>query len=179
MPTAVRQRGFTLVEMVVVIVVLALGLVGVTLVINRTVLQSPEALIHTRAMEIAHAYLDEIMSQRFDENSGQGGLPRCDSTDPNQQACTNTLGPDNPPPENDRTQYDDVDDYDGLSHSPPKALASGNDLSEYDGFGVTVNVVFAGSELGFADNTRAKRVVVTVSRPFGNSIAVSAYRVNF
>lgn len=174
----VAQGGFSLVEMVVVIVVLALGLAGVTLVINRTVLQSPEALVQTRAMEIAQAYLDEIIAKRFDENSGQGGLPRCDSTDTNAQGCGASLGPDNPP-ETSRALYDDVDDYHGLSHSPPRALATGSALGNYSGFDVSVEVVLAGTELGYSDNARAKRVTVTVATARGNRYAVSAYRINF
>jgi MSHA pilin protein MshD len=117
------------------------------------VLQSPEALVQTRAMEIAQAYLDEVMTKRFDENSGQGGVPRCDSTDTGAQPCSATLGADDPP-EDERRKYDDVDDYHGLSHSPPQLLSAGTALDGYGGYGVTVEVVLAGSELGYADNGR-------------------------
>jgi MSHA pilin protein MshD len=171
----VNNNGFTLIEMVIVIVVLALGLVGVTLVINRTVLQSPQALVQTRAMELAQAYLDDILAKRFDENSGQGGLPRCSSTDHNQKPCSATLGAE----EGIRSDYDDVDDYDGISDDPPLALSTDTALDRYDGYSVSVDVTQAGNELGYADNARAKRITVSVTTPLGNSVPVSAYRVNY
>ncbi|MGD8784433.1 MAG: prepilin-type N-terminal cleavage/methylation domain-containing protein, partial [Thioalkalispiraceae bacterium] len=86
------QQGFSLIEMIVVIVVLAVALTGVTLAINETVKQSPKPLVQTRAMELAQTYLDEILAKRFDETSGQGGTPRCDSVDNAAVACSNTMG---------------------------------------------------------------------------------------
>jgi MSHA pilin protein MshD len=169
-----NARGFTLVEMVVMIVVLSLALTGVTLVINRVVRQSPEALVQTRAMELAQTYLEEILQKRFDQQSGQGGLPRCDSTDNNAQACSNTLGPDS----ETRNWFNDVDDYNGINDQPP-VTATGSALANYQSYRVQVSVSYAGNELGYPDNRRAKRITVSVTTPLGNVIPVSAYRLNF
>ena len=179
MPMPVRQRqtrGYTLIELVVVIVVLSLALTGVTLTINRAVQQSPEALVQTRAMELAQTYLDEIFSKRYDELTGQGGVPRCDSTDNSAQACTNTLGSEEG---SNRLLFDDVDDYDGLNEQPPTSIVDGSNLLNYDSYAVQVSVIYAGSELGFASNRRAKRVTINITTPLGNTIPVSVYRVNF
>lgn len=174
------ERGFSLIELIVVIVVLALALVGVTLMINRAVVQSPEALVQSRAMELAQTYMDEILSKRFDERSGQGGIPRCDSTDNAAQACSNSLGPDTAPAESSRLLFDDVDDYHGLSEPTPVSIVSGTPLTGiYDGYAVAVSVIYAGSEIGFTDNRQAKRITIRVTTPLGNTIPVSAYRVNF
>ena len=173
MPT--NHRGFTLIEMVVLIVVLGLGLTGVTLVINQTVTQAPKALVQTRAMELAQSYLDEILQTRFDQNSGQGGIPRCDSTDNLAQACSNTLGPESA---ETRAWYNDVDDYNGINDQPPLS-ATGASLINYADYRVQVSVGYAGTELGLANNRAAKRITVTVTTPLGNVIPVSAYRVNF
>lgn len=169
-----RQRGFTLVELIVFIVVVGLAVTGVVLVINRTVTQAPQALIQTRALEIAQAYLDEIATRRYDENTGQGGVPRCDSSDPGAQPCSNVLGPEG----ETRATFDDVDDYHGLDDSPPVDVA-GNPFPGYDGYRVQVSVVYAGSELGLASDRLAKRVTLTVTTPLGNAIPVSFYRGNF
>jgi MSHA pilin protein MshD len=179
MPIAVKQRrvtGYTLIELVVVIVVLSLALTGVTLVINQAVRQSPQALVQTRAMELAQTYLDEIYSKRYDENSGQGGIPRCDSSDTNAQACSNSLGSEEG---SNRLLFDDVDDYDGLNEQPPTSIVDGSNLNNYDSYAVQVTVVYAGTELGFANNRHAKRVTINITTPLGNTIPVSVYRMNF
>jgi MSHA pilin protein MshD len=172
------RRGFTLIEMIVVIVVLAVALTGVTLVIQRTVLQSPVALVQTRAMELAQAYLDEILTKRFDENTGNGGMPRCNSTDNGAQACTATI-PSADPGETTRQSFDDVDDYDGLNEQPPVSIVTGTASTIYDDYRVQVSVAYAGTELGLVNNQMAKRITVTITTPLGTTIPVSAYRVNY
>jgi MSHA pilin protein MshD len=160
--------------MIVVIVVLAVGLTGVTLAINETVKQSPKPLVQTRAMELAQTYLDEILAKRFDETSGQGGTPRCDSVDNAAVACSNTMGDEEG---GDRRLFDDVDDFHNLDNQPP-ITASGTTLNNYNSYRVQVNVGYAGGDLGLA-NREAKRITVNVTTPLGNTIPVTAYRVNY
>ena len=169
-----RCNGFTLIEMVIIILVLSLALTGITLLINRAVQQSPEALVQTRAMELAQSYLDEILHKRFDEQTGQGGTPRCDSTDNAAQPCSGTLGSE----EGARNAYDDVDDYHGLDDQPP-ITATGGNYDNYASYRVQISVSYAGSEIGLSSNRGAKRITVNVTTPLGNVIPVSAYRVNF
>lgn len=172
------EAGFSLIELIVVIVVLSLALTGISLVINRTVQQSPEALVQTRAMELAQTYMDEILTKRYDEQSGQGGIPRCDSTDNAAKPCSNTFGADGAV-ETDRLQYDDVDDYHNLNELPPTSIVDGTNLSNYNSYRVQVAVTYAGNELGLTDNRGAKRITISVTTPLNNVIPVSAYRLNF
>lgn len=174
MPMRYNDNGFTLIEMVVLILVLGLALTGVTLMINRTVQQSPQALVQTRAMELAQSYLDEILHKRYDETTGQGGVPRCDSGDTNANACSNSLGAEG----ESRNQFDDVDDYNGINETPPVS-ATGAAFANYDSYRVQISVSYAGTELGLANNRRAKRITVNVTTPLGNVVPVSVYRVNY
>jgi MSHA pilin protein MshD len=174
MPMPCKSHGFTLIELVVLIVVLGVALTGVTLAINHALQQAPKTLVQTRAMEIAQSYLEEILQKRFDQNTGQGGIPRCDSTDNNAKACSNSLGPDS----ETRGWYNDVDDYNGINDQPP-VTATGTTVSNYQDYRVQVSVAYAGNELGFSDNRHAKRITVSVTTPLGNAIPVSAYRVNY
>ena len=172
------SHGYSLIELVVIIVVLAVALTGVTLAINQVVRQSPEALVQSRAMELAQTYMDEIITKRFDENSGQGGIPRCDSTDNAAVACSGTLGPDTGEPS--RQQYDDVDDYHNLTETPPVSIVTAAPLNPvYDGYQIHVDVSYAGTELGMTNNQFAKRITISITTPLGNVLPVSAYRVNF
>ena len=75
--------------------------------------------------------------------------------------------------------FDDVDDYDGLDEQPPTSIVDGSDLTNYNSYRVQVSVVYAGTELGFADNRHAKRITLNVTTPLGNTLPVSVYRVNF
>lgn len=180
-----RPRGFTLVEMVITIVVMAIVLAGVSLVFFATVRRSPEPLLNMRAAALGQAYLDEILTKRFDQNSGQGGIPRCNSTDSGALACSTNLGPDvsptNPPSLETRSQYNDVDDYNGLDESPPRD-ALGNVLPGYTNYRVQVSVTYAGNGtdgLGLANMQDAKLITVTVTTPTGDKMVFSAYRVNY
>ena len=179
------QYGFTLVELIVFIVVLAVGLVGVALVINRTMLVAPQAMEKTKAMELAQLYLDEILTKRFDENTGQGGLPTCDSPDPATSTNKCTLEPSfGIDGAETRSVFDDIDDYHGLNNAPPEN-ASGTALTTYNGYSVAVNVTYAGDDFDDAGipldlhNNFAKLITVTITSPFNNAFTMSAYRLNY
>lgn len=170
-----RARGFSLIEMIVSIVTLGVALTAVAVLIYPAIEESPEPAVQIRAVELGQAYLDEILGKRYDANTGQGGTPRCDSSDPGAQACTAALGPEAP---ETRALFDDVDDYHGLDDSPP-VDALGNARGRYARYRVQVQVSYAGSALGLADERDAKRVDVTVTSPLGDQFPFSAYRVNF
>ncbi len=173
-----RQGGFSLVELVVTIVIMAILLTGLAVLFFDQVRHSPQPVITTRAAELGQAYLDEILTKRYDEHSGQGGMPRCNSNDPGSQPCSATLGPE---AGESRANYDDVDDYNGLDESPPRD-ALGNVRSGYANYRVQVSVVYAGTGtngLGLANAQDAKLVTVRVTTPQGEKIDFSAYRVNY
>jgi len=180
-----RVAGFSLIEIVVTLVVIAVVFVGVALVFYNAVRQSPQPVLNLRAAALGQAYLDEILTKRYDENSGQGGIPRCNSTDPGSRPCSTSLGPDvsptNAPALESRVEYDDVDDYNGLDESPP-VDALGNVRTGYASFRVRVTVVYAGNGpggLGLANIQDAKLVTVTVKGPLRDNMVFSGYRVNY
>lgn len=173
-----RQGGFSLVELVVTIVIMAILFAGLAVLFFDQVRHSPQPVIATRAAELGQAYLDEILTKRYDERSGQGGMPRCNSTDPGSQPCSAALGPE---AGESRATYDDVDDYNGLDESPPRD-ALGNVRSGYANYRVQVSVAYAGTGangLGLATVQDAKLITVTVTTPQGEKIDFSAYRVNY
>ena len=159
-----HHNGFTLIELVVMIVVLSVGLVGILSAINYTTSHSADAMVQIRSVELGQRYLDEILPMRFNENSGTGGTPRCSSADPGSLPCA-AIGSDGEA----RSEYDDTDDFNGLSESP----------AGYPGFTVSVAVAAAGGEAGMPADPHALRIDVTVADPLGSQMRFSAYRANF
>ena len=171
-----HNRGFTLVEIIVVIIVFSIAAVGVLGTYQQTMRHANDPVHNARAVKLAQAYLEEILGKRFDENGGQGGVPRCGSADAGSQLCSGAFGPDGG--EGSRDLFDDVDDYDGLD-IPTATDAQGNVLTGYTGYRVQVQVVNAGNELVGLNNVEAKRVDITVTTPRGYDFNFSGYRVNY
>lgn len=69
----IGQRAFTLIETVIFILVLAVGLTGIVSLSTTASRDSALPMIRERALIIAHAYMDEIISKRWDENTPVGG----------------------------------------------------------------------------------------------------------
>ena len=159
-----RETGFTLIELVMMIVILGVGLSGLLGAINYSTQHSADPMIQIRSVELGQRYLDEILPMRFNENSGSGGTPRCSSADTGTVACAG-IGTDG----DTRATYDDVDDYHGLTETP----------AGYNGYSVSVAVVAAGGVDGMPVNPHTLRIDVTVSDPLSNQMKFSAYRVNF
>jgi MSHA pilin protein MshD len=179
----VRGGGFTLIEMVVTIVILAISLIGVATMVSLGNSNSANTLLETRAMALGASYLDEIMGRRFDERSAASGFNPCHGLDPMEpERCSLALGPD--AGENSRDRYDDVDDYDGLEEGDgvgPLKDAEGNAREGYENFHVAVSVLYAGDDAVLAlDETDAKLITVTITtRDQNEGWQFSVYRANY
>jgi MSHA pilin protein MshD len=170
------QRGFTLIEIIIGIVALSISLAIVSSFIAPAEQQSADQIQQIKAAELGQGMLDEILGRAFDENSDMVGSHwRCGETVPVvRQNCSSTLGTEG---ESDRSQYDDVDDYNGFNL---KVNSTNNNLdSSFSGFTIGVVVAYAGSELGLSNNNLAKRITVTVTTPLGTAINFTGYKANF
>jgi len=76
-----RDRGFTLAEIVVLIVVLSVALVGVLLVFQTTVRGSADPQVRKQALAAAEALLDEILLASYDPLPGTGARAAFDDVD--------------------------------------------------------------------------------------------------
>ncbi|WP_220720225.1 type IV pilus modification PilV family protein [Agarivorans litoreus] len=165
--------GFTLIELIVGIVVLAISLVVITSFLAPQALKSVDPVYEVRSAELGSSLMNEILGKSFDENSDHtgGGLWRCGET--GQLSCTaaSDYGPDG----ESRAQYNDVDDYhtNGAFINIDDSL--GIDLSDiYRNFWYRVSV--DSSEHGI---NAAKRIDVIIRAPNGIDYAFSAYRWNY
>jgi MSHA pilin protein MshD len=176
--------GFTLVEMVATIVILAIALAGVAGMVGLGSSNSANALVQTRAIALGESYLDEILGRRFDERSAASGLDPCFGL-VGGGMCTDEMsfGPDGG--ESTRDEFDDVDDYDGLAEGDGEATpiqdAEGSTRAEYANYRVEVSVRYAGADMvpGLTA-TDAKLITVTVtSRDQDTGWDFSAFRGNY
>lgn len=99
------QSGVNLVELLISIVIIAIACTGVLLVFAQTVRFSADPMIQTQALAIAEATLDEILARPLNDPSG-GETGSSEEGNPSTAA--------------NRPLLDDVQDYDGLSTTPPQ-----------------------------------------------------------
>ncbi len=147
-----RQRGVTLIELVVAITVVAIAVGGVLGAISSISSRSADAMIQQQAIAIAQAYLDEIL-QRW------------------------VVDPNGTPANTGRSSWDTVDQYNGLADSGAHDQY-GNAIAALSGYSVSVAVT-ASSALGGVPSTAARRIDVTVSHAPNVTVVLSGYRTSY
>ncbi|MFY0639631.1 MAG: prepilin-type N-terminal cleavage/methylation domain-containing protein [Bermanella sp.] len=164
-----RQKGVTLIELIITIVVLGIALSALVTSLSSAISRSSTPFWEGQALELTQAYLDEILSMKFDDASPSGG-GKVETTD-NPCVLSNEGQA--------RDNFDDVDDYENVIDSPPTLIDTTIDMSEYQNYSVSIRVQCAGLDLGLSDNELAKRISVSVTVPSGDNRTVSVYRGNF
>lgn len=180
-----KQQGFTLVEIIVGIVIMAIALVYLSAVLFPQAEKSVTPVMEVKAAELAQTLMNEVLAKSYDENSDHDGSRwRCGETIdgltiPN---CSNTIGAE----EALRQLYDDVDDFDTagdyIAADTLLNLTGGAALNQYPNF--TVRIAVSHDAAGFNGTSGvnvAKRVDVYVRLPAsqGNELVFSAYRGNY
>ncbi len=167
------QRGFTLIELIIFIVVVGVGLAGILSVMNTVVKSSADPLIRKQTVAVAESMLEEILLKEF--------------CDPDTATLSSTAPPVCPgsriaaDQEASRKDYDDVDDYKvytttaGIVDLTGGTVVTG--LENYNISSVTVAVTTAAESVAL-NAIGAKRVTVTVTGPQG-AISLTGYRSNY
>jgi len=149
------NRGFTLIELILFIVVVGVATAGLFAAINSSTVNNVNPLFQIRALELAQAQMDEIIGKRYDDKSPNGGFPPCDSGELGAVSCDSSDG---------KGDLGDIDDYHGFNVVP----------AAYGGF--TMNVTVTGDTL---DGRQGKLITVTVDSSVSGAVTLSAYRGNF
>jgi len=174
---AIQQKGFTLIEIIIGIVVLAISLSIIGSLIAPTEQKSAEQILQVKAAELAQSLLNDINARAYDQNSDMaGGRIRCGEPGDGSNDCTSAadLGPDLG--ESSRGSYNDVDDFHGYK---AKLTANEQNLAQgYSNFTVNVDVSYDGATLGVANNA-AKLILVTITTPLGTPFEFASYKANF
>ncbi len=141
MPRYRRQRAFTLIEMIVLLVVIAISVTALFGVFMKSSASSADPLLREQAVAIAQGYLEEALLKAFQ--------------DPDQ-AETGTCE------EVTRSDYDDVPDYNCVNDINGARDMFGATLAGLEAYNVTVTV--SDVNLGAGVNlAAARRVQVTVT----------------
>lgn len=170
------QSGFTLIETVIVIVLVGAMMAGMSSLFMNNVGHSHRPYLRQKALAVANAFMDEIFRKRWNESTPLGGgcvnagSGFC-ATGPGAASIGVEAG-------ETRATYDDVDDYHGLSQTPPQDSA-GVDMPDYTGYTVDVTVAQPGSAWNGVPAADVRLITVSVTSNGGESINISTYRVNF
>jgi MSHA pilin protein MshD len=97
---ASRQRGFTLIELIIFIVIVGVALAGILTVMNQVVSRSADPMLTKQAVALADSVMEEVLQKAYDNPDGL------------------TTG--------DRTTWDSVTDFNGADQTAfglPSTLA--------------------------------------------------------
>ena len=187
-----QSNGFTLLEMIMTILIL--GLVATILApYFRAITSSPDPVIRQRAVSLAQSMMDEILAKRWDEASPVGGGVIVSSESPvgsrglgaSDPVASAALGREATELANDRSNWDDVDDFNG--HTASDAFRDqNNNAFSLPGYSRSVQVDYVTSSASPMDRTTpvsagstdSKRIMVTVTAPNGETFTLVALACN-
>lgn len=163
------QKGLSLIEAIIFILILAIALGAIISVYIYTTRHSANTMLTLKTVELSQALMDEILSKGYDENTptgggciGSGADTACNSSD-----GFSTFGID---AGEARARFDDIDDFHDLAYcgdgvaTPDSSCSggcnafidetgsstddSGKSLSSvYSGYSVCIKVIYAGDQM--------------------------------
>lgn len=184
-----RSRGLSLLEVVIFIVVLAVGFAGVLILYNQATRASVDPLVRKQALAIAQSLLEEIELHPY---------TYCDPDDANVYTATSTAGcattPENIGPEGEgryaSPRFDNVNDYNGFCMGPgtpvcPDALittAASTSIAQLADYRVDVSVAQIGAADALPAVPLAEGLRITVAArhiPTGTTVSLDGYRLRY
>ncbi|MBI5203852.1 MAG: prepilin-type N-terminal cleavage/methylation domain-containing protein [Nitrospirae bacterium] len=174
-----NNKGFTLIEIVMIIVIVSIAIPALLIVLGQETRQSVNAELQINAVNVGQAMMDEIRSKCWDETAASAAncsgtvTPSAIANDGDDRTqCTGAFT---------GTPYDDVDDYNGYSETCTWGGPS---------FTTTVQVCYVPSGSGNLDSispcvtaqasaTDYKRIQVTVSNATLGSVNLVTVAGNY
>jgi MSHA pilin protein MshD len=179
-----KQRGLSMIELMVFIVVVGVAVTGVLSVYSSTSRTSVDPMVRKQALAVAESLLEEVLSKPYtycDPDDAQADTATSATIGPAGCATTTeaALGPEAGETRySNTTPFDNVNDYNNFN-----MLAGINDLTNtaVPGLGAytaSVQVQAAGAFNGIPAG-ETLRVTVTVTGPGNHSISLSGYRTRY
>lgn len=175
------QRGLSLVELVLFIIIVGVGVAGILLVFNVTTKASADPVIQKQMLAIAEAFIEEVQAKPF---------TYCDPDDPQATTATSaTVGPtgcqatvEGTGPEGETrfsatTPFDNVNDYGATLNISPITDIAGTIIGGLGAYSATIAV--ADSALGGVAASESLLITVTVTGPGSESLVLQGYRARY
>ena len=180
-----RQRGVTLIELVIFIMLVSIAFAALLLAFNQFGGHSVDPLIRKQALAIAESLLDEVELMPF---------TICDPDDPAAATATVAANCTSPGTEesplksetgesrgNAATPFDNVSDYNGPAGTGFTLAGitdiQGSAIPGLSGYSATITVAL--DNLGGISGENAVRITVTVTPPSGPSVVLDGYRTRY
>jgi len=178
------ERGLSLIELLVFIVVVGIAVTGVLSVFSLNARTSADPVVQKQALAIADSLLEEVLAKPY---------TYCDPDDANVETAQNALvgplgcatTPEGMGPENasetrysNLTPYDNVNDYNNFQMLNGIVDPSGNAVPDLNGYTASVQVQPAGAFNGIPAG-ETLLVTVTVTGPGNHGITLSGYRTRY
>lgn len=176
------QRGLTLIELIVAMVIIAVAVGGVLLAINQGAFASTDPLVRKQALAIAESMLEEVESMPF---------TYCDPDDPDAATATSAtvgaggcrttveaMGPEPGESRGNASQpFDNVNDYNNYK-TPAGGITDifGAPVAGLAAYQASVQVADAGAPFNAG---AALRIVVTVTGPANTTVTLTGLRTRY
>jgi MSHA pilin protein MshD len=177
------QRGLSLIELLVFIVVVGIAVTGVLSVYSLNARSSADPAVRKQALAIAESLLEEVLSKPY---------TYCDPDDANVETASSPAGCAVPetamakePGElrgSNLTPLDNVNDYNGFP-MPVIADPDGNNVPNLNGYSASIQVQpvanFSGIVPAMPGDNETLLVTVTVTAPGNLGVTLSGYRTRY
>ena len=181
------QRGVSLIELIVTIVVIGAAVAGVLGAFSMASRSSADPMIQKQALAIAEAVMEEVQLMPF---------TYCDPDDDNAAIATDTAGcaaanennlvaealdvpPTGPAETRAGTErpFDNVNDYNGFAMGPGISNLGGTAITGLDGYSASVTV--ANQALGGIAAAESLLITVVVTGPGSTTVTLHGYRTRY
>ena len=174
------ERGLSLIELLVFIVVVGVAVTGVVSVFSLNARSSADPVVRKQAVAIAESLLEEVLSKPY---------TYCDPDDANAETATSPAGCASltetaMAPEAGETRYsnltpfDNVNDYNGFSMVGIQDLTDESAIAGLAAYSASIQVQSAGAFNGIPAG-ETLLVTVNVTGPGNHRISLSGYRARY
>ena len=157
------KRGFTLMEMVVGLIMLAIALVMLASVIFPQAQRSAQNISQARAAQLSEMVMAELMARSFDRNTPNGG------------GAVSSLNCTKVSTGTDPKQWQFFEDFNGFNGDANDWLGA-----NFDRYRIAIQVDCYSSSIGsIAWSQGSKRALVTITAPQGSRFEFELMRGNY